>query len=105
MASPSYVLALDQGTTSSRAMAFDAGGRPLASAGRELAQIYPDDGWVEHDPKAIWHDTINCAREVVAELEAGGLKDMGRVMGELKSRYTGRMDFSKASAAVKELLS
>ncbi|HJP23290.1 MAG: GatB/YqeY domain-containing protein [Alphaproteobacteria bacterium] len=44
-------------------------------------------------------------REVVAELEAGGLKDMGRVMGELKSRYTGRMDFSKASAAVKELLS
>ena len=44
-------------------------------------------------------------REVVAELEAGGLKDMGRVMGELKSRYTGRMDFAKASAAVKELLS
>ena len=44
-------------------------------------------------------------REVVAELEAGGLKDMGRVMGELKSRYTGRMDFSKASVAVKELLS
>ncbi|MDP6621581.1 MAG: GatB/YqeY domain-containing protein [Alphaproteobacteria bacterium] len=44
-------------------------------------------------------------REVVAELEAGSLKDMGRVMGELKSRYTGRMDFSKASAAVKELLS
>ena len=44
-------------------------------------------------------------REVVAELEAGGLKDMGRVMGELKSRYTGRMDFAKASAVVKELLS
>jgi hypothetical protein len=44
-------------------------------------------------------------RQVVAELEAGGLKDMGRVMGELKSRYTGRMDFAKASAAVKELLS
>ena len=94
MASPSYVLALDQGTTSSRAMAFDAGGRPLASAGRELAQIYPDDGWVEHDPKAIWHDTINCAREVVAELGIDGLDSIGitnqRETTLLWERHSGR---------------
>ena len=50
-------------------------------------------------------EVAEACRQVVAELEAGGLKDMGRVMGELKSRYTGRMDFAKASAAVKELLS
>ncbi len=73
----SYILALDQGTTSSRAMAFDADGRPLASAQRELEQIYPDDGWVEHQPEAIWRDTLACAREVVAELGIDGLDSIG----------------------------
>ncbi len=77
MANSSYVLALDQGTTSSRAMAFDAGGRPLASAQRELEQIYPDDGWVEHDAEAIWRDTVACARLVVAELGIEGLDSIG----------------------------
>ncbi|HJP20574.1 MAG TPA: glycerol kinase GlpK [Alphaproteobacteria bacterium] len=77
MANSSYVLALDQGTTSSRAMAFDAGGRPLASAQRELEQIYPDDGWVEHDAEAIWRDTVACARQVVAELGIEGLDSIG----------------------------
>ena len=54
-------MALDQGTTSSRAILFDAAGQIAASAGRELPQIYPQAGWVEHDPHAIWrtqHESI-----------------------------------------------
>ena len=49
-----YILALDQGTTSSRGILFDAAGQIVASAGQELPQIYPQAGWVEHDPNAIW---------------------------------------------------
>ena len=49
-----YILALDQGTTSSRAILFDTAGRIVAAAGQELPQIYPQAGWVEHDPNAIW---------------------------------------------------
>ena len=46
-----YILALDQGTTSSRAILFDAAGQIVASAGQELPQVYPQAGWVEHDPQ------------------------------------------------------
>ena len=56
-----YILALDQGTTSSRAILFDTAGQIVASAGREIPQIYPQAGWVEHDPNAIWqtqHESI-----------------------------------------------
>jgi glycerol kinase len=45
-----YILALDQGTTSSRAIVFDANGQSVASAQRELTQYFPQPGWVEHDP-------------------------------------------------------
>ena len=60
------LLAIDQGTTSSRAMVFDAGGRTLAVAQREFRQHYPDDGWVEHDPEEIWSTTLSVCREVCA---------------------------------------
>jgi glycerol kinase len=60
------VLALDQGTTSSRAMAFDGDGLPLVTASAELRQIYPRPGWVEHDPERIWRDQVQAARSVVA---------------------------------------
>ena len=59
------VLALDQGTTSSRAILFDAAGKPVASGQRELQQFYPADGWVEHDPEHIWADTMAAAREAI----------------------------------------
>ena len=49
-----YLLALDQGTSSSRSIVFDAQGQVCALAQRELAQIYPRAGWVEHDPREIW---------------------------------------------------
>ncbi len=51
---PQVILALDQGTTSSRAIVFDRAGRPLGVAQREFPQVFPRPGWVEHDPQAIW---------------------------------------------------
>ena len=75
----SHVLALDQGTTSSRAMVFDADGRMCAMAQKELAQIYPQPGWVEHDPVRIWQDQIEVAREALARarLRAADLDGIG----------------------------
>ncbi len=60
------VLAIDQGTTSTRAILFDARRRPCAVAQRALPQIFPQHGWVEHDPEEIWSATVACAREVLA---------------------------------------
>ena len=62
-----YVLALDQGTTSSRAILFDAEGRRVATAQRELPQYFPQPGWVEHDPEEIWQTQLDCAREALAQ--------------------------------------
>ena len=70
MAGARYVLAIDQGTTSSRAMVFDGAGRPRATCQHELAQHYPKPGWVEHDPEQIWRDTLAASRDA---LERGGL--------------------------------
>ena len=53
MAEQPLLLALDQGTTSTRAILFDLKGKAVAEAGRPLEQHYPADGWVEHDPEAI----------------------------------------------------
>src|ERR1700719_4538 len=60
-----YVLALDQGTTSSRAILFDRGGRPVSVAQRELRQHFPQPGWVEHDPDEIWSSQLDCAHQVL----------------------------------------
>jgi len=60
------LLAIDQGTTSTRAMVFDAAGQQLALARREFAQHYPASGWVEHDPEDIWRDTLATVREALA---------------------------------------
>jgi glycerol kinase len=62
-----YVLALDQGTTSSRAILFDADGKPIATAQKEFPQIYPKPGWVEHNPRDIWSTQIGVANEVIAK--------------------------------------
>jgi glycerol kinase len=64
------ILAIDQGTTSTRAIVFDGDGHPRATAQRELPQIFPDDGWVEHDPEEIWRATLAVAREALAGLGA-----------------------------------
>lgn len=60
-----YLLALDQGTTSSRAIIFDLDGRPLKQVSREITQIYPQPGWVEHDPEEIWNSQLEVAREAI----------------------------------------
>jgi glycerol kinase len=66
-----YLLALDQGTTSSRAIVFDRAGQALASAQQELRQIYPQPGWVEHDPREIWRSQLDCARRALAQAGIG----------------------------------
>ena len=67
----SHILALDQGTSSSRSIVFDAGGRIVALAQREFAQIYPQPGWVEHDPMEIWATQLATAREAIAKAGLG----------------------------------
>lgn len=62
-----YLLALDQGTSSSRSIVFDAEGRIQAMAQREFRQIYPQPGWVEHDPNEIWETQLATAREAIAK--------------------------------------
>src|SRR6185437_15462139 len=66
-----YILALDQGTTSSRAMLFDAAGRPVSVAQQEFPQIFPAPGLVEHDPEAIWQSKLATARAALAQAGAG----------------------------------
>lgn len=63
-----YILSLDQGTTSSRCIIFDisAGGAPISSASKEFKQIFPNDGWVEHDPADILESQISSAKEAIA---------------------------------------
>ncbi len=53
-----YILSIDQGTTSSRAILFDDNMHPIVTAQQEFEQIFPSSGWVEHDPEAIWHSTL-----------------------------------------------
>ncbi len=67
----SLILAIDQGTTSSRALVFDQQARVVSVAQQEFAQIYPADGWVEHDPEAIWETTLSTARQAMADAEQG----------------------------------
>src|ERR1041384_6175556 len=62
------ILALDQGTTSSRAILFDEAGRPLASAQREFRQFYPQPGWVEHDATEIWSTQSAVMAEAIAKV-------------------------------------
>ena len=65
-----YIVALDQGTTSSRAIVFDEAGHIVAAQGREFRQIYPRPGWVEHDPMDILHSQVEALR---AAVEASGV--------------------------------
>ena len=60
-----YVIALDQGTTSSRAMLIDRAGRPVASVQRPFPQIYPQPGWVEHDPQDILSSQLGALTELI----------------------------------------
>ena len=91
-----YVLALDQGTTSSRAILFDRGGRAVATAQQEFPQIYPHPGHVEHDPEDIWRTQLDTARAALtnagasaADIAAIGVTNQ-RETTVLWERATGR---------------
>ena len=71
------ILAIDQGTTSTRAVMFDAACRPLATAQKALPQIYPANGWVEHDPEEIWNATLEMVRDVIAK--TGGAEGVAAI--------------------------
>ncbi|SFU79420.1 glycerol kinase [Polaromonas sp. YR568] len=74
-----YLLALDQGTSSSRSIVFDEHGHIVALAQQELPQIYPKPGWVEHDLKEIWRTQLATAREVLAKanIKASDIRALG----------------------------
>jgi glycerol kinase len=91
-----YILALDQGTTSSRAIVFNHTGVPVASARKEFAQIFPEPGWVEHDPDEIWETQKSVALEALAmaridssSLAATGIANQ-RETAVVWNRKTGR---------------
>ncbi|MGC9343505.1 MAG: glycerol kinase GlpK [Bacteroidales bacterium] len=74
-----FILALDQGTTSSRAILFDQKGQIRSMAQKEFRQIFPQSGWVEHNPKDIWSSQVSVAAEAMSELGINGkaLKGIG----------------------------
>ncbi len=71
MSSPKYILAIDQGTTSSRAILFDHTGNIASVTQKEFKQIYPKPGWVEHDPLEIWSSQSSSVAEVIAKANVG----------------------------------
>ncbi len=71
---PQHVLAIDQGTTGTTAILFDPAGRIAARAYRELPQIYPRPGWVEHDPLEMWRTVVECVEEVAGRAAKSGAR-------------------------------
>jgi len=67
-----YILALDEGTSSCRAIVFNRKGEPCATAQREFPQIFPKPGWVEHDPNEIWSSQASVIAEVITTLDING---------------------------------
>ena len=72
MSQPRTIIAIDQGTTSSRAILFDEDGSILAQKSAEFPQHFPADGWVEHDPEDIWRTTIDVTTAMVVEARGRG---------------------------------
>ncbi|MEI9992106.1 MAG: glycerol kinase GlpK [Rhizomicrobium sp.] len=72
-----YILAIDQGTTSTRAILFDSAARPLASHAIELQQHYPANGWVEHDAEEIWRAALACSRAALKGVPAASVAAIG----------------------------
>ena len=98
MANPRHVVAIDQGTTSTRALLFDDKALPVVVAQIEYPQHHPHSGWVEHDPEDIWRDTVAMVREVIAKgrLQASDIVAIGitnqRETTVLWDRATGKPD-------------
>lgn len=76
---PNYLLALDQGTTSTRAIIFDQNLNEIAVTQKSFEQFYPENGWVEHDPEVIWRDSLELIKTVISQatINAADLTAMG----------------------------
>ena len=72
-----YILSLDQGTSSSRAIVFDRKGQICSMAQREFTQIFPKPGWVEHNPHEIWSSQASVIAEAIASIDINGLNIAG----------------------------
>lgn len=72
-----YLLAIDQGTTSSRAILFDTKGNIASSAQQEFAQVYPQNGWVEHDPEVLWSSTLEVCQQALAQIDVSEVIGLG----------------------------
>ena len=81
-----FILSLDQGTSSSRALLFDTDARVVSLAQREFTQLYPQPGWVEHDPEEIWKTQLATAHEAIAK--AGARPDEVKAIGITNQRET-----------------
>ena len=107
-----YVMALDQGTTSSRAIVFDKGGHILAKAQREFEQVYPNAGWVEHDPMEILYSQLQSVATVLAsgevdakEIAAVGLPTSARRRSSgIKQPASQFITRSSGSAAARRII-
>lgn len=73
-----YILALDQGTTSSRAIVFDHNGQICSVAQKEFTQYFPKPGWVEHDANEIWSSQASVVAEAIAQMDING-KDIAAI--------------------------
>ena len=86
MTMPAHLLAIDQGTTSTRAMVFTREGRPVGQAQKELPQHFPQSGWVEHEPEDIWRDTCSVIEGALAD--AGIATEQVAAVGITNQRET-----------------
>ena len=88
-----YILALDQGTTSSRAIVFDAEGKVRGVGQKEFGQIFPRNGWVEHDANEIWSTQIGVAQEALAN--AGIRADDGATLENESDAFFGGWGYAR----------
>ena len=89
-----YILAIDQGTTGSRAIVYSRRGEKIASAYEEFPQYFPSPGWVEHDPEEIWKSVNNCLQKVLKTVPPGLIAAIGitnqRETAVVWDRHTGK---------------
>ena len=64
-----FIISIDQGTTSSRAILFNLKGKPIYSSQKEFTQYFPKSGWVEHDPEEIWNTTVTTLKKVIDKVK------------------------------------
>ena len=84
-----YIMALDQGTTSSRCILFDHAGKIVTMAQKEFTQIYPQPGWVEQNPREIWSSQYSVMAQVMAEngIDAKQIKGIGITLVKMVKRF------------------